>query len=514
MLRLSDSLGLSVQRLKIIVISLLLLCLLAVSASQITGAVHQKDALANLRFAHNLSRHGVLSLNDSSPYLPSNAREPLPNIVTGLHLRFVDLVTPDLTYRDLLQGEGSRQVKLVNLLWVALGLVATALIANRLLSNFLLVPLSISLVGLFFFSVPMFVDTLYTELQTAVLMLWASWYLLMAASKGGRLNFILAGLFLGLLSLTKAIFFYVSILLFVLLFLRVVWKPLKGKFYRFRLFPLMMVAGFSLAVMPWMLRNKLQLGTFQLTQRGGRVMYVRAIKNNMNNSEIPGAVYFWGPSFYRHASALLGFGAFPKDFQAGGRYQRINREESDFKQSDLEAVQAGRPQNATSYMRQGGAEVNRITIEATAKGIDDPYRYAESKVGDIGKRLILSDPWRHLSMTPLFMWRGIWSWPNEGVRILKSTSSYVILKDVLALVSYVSLLGLFLLGVIRRNAFFLSITVMPIGMILAYGFLSHNIPRYSSPAIPLMIISMAVLVDRISRHKSSLSDVNHFTMKS
>lgn len=514
MLRLARLFGLSSQRLKILVTALLIVFLLTLSASQITGSVHQKDALANLRFAHNYYHQGVLSLDDSPPYLPSNAREPVPNIVTSFQLRLMALVTPDPTYRHLLQGEGSRQVKLVNLFWVAFGLVATALLANELLSSFFLVLFSIALVGIFFFAVPMFVDTLYTELQTAVLLLWASWFLLMAVSKGKRRHFILAGVVLGFLSLTKAIFFYVSIVLFGFLILRTFWMRSKGKIYRVRFLALFMIAGFSITVMPWMLRNKVQLGTFQLTQRGGRVMYVRAIKNNMQNQEIPGAIYFWGPSFYRHASSILGFGAVPEDFQAGGRYQRINREESNFKKADLEAVRKGRPQDAISYMRQGGAEVNRITIAAGANGVADPYRYAESMVGKKAKSLILSNPWRHLSMTPLFFWRGIWSWPNEGVGILKSSWLYVVFKDLLALASYVSLLGLFLLALIRRNAPHLSITVMPVGMILAYGLLSHNIPRYSSPAIPLMVLSMVVLIDKVSRCKKLSYSVDKFVAKS
>lgn len=492
----AHALGLPISRLKILVFTIAILCLLGLSASQITGTGHQVDALTNLRFAYNYYHHGVLSTDVSPPYLPSNAREPVPNIITSFHLRLLSLVLPDQSYSYLLQGEGAHAVKLVNLYWVVLGLVATALLTNELLGSFLLALLTTCLVGFFFFAMPIFVDTLYTEMQAAVMLLWACWFLLLTASRGKTVDYILAGISLGLLSLTKAIFFYISLVLLAFLLLRSLWVYRRSAMKTLRQpAAVATIAGFSFTLMPWMLRNKLELGTIQLTQRGGRVMYTRAIQNRMQNQEIPGAIYFWGPSFYRHASRLMGFGAMPEDFQAGGRYQRINRESSNFKQADLAAVKAGRPQDVVSYMRKTGAEVTRITYQAAAMGVADPYRYAEKKVGEQAKRMILADPIRHLIMTPLFLWRGIWSWPNQGV-MFRVNGLYIIMKDIFSLVAYLSMITLFVFGMIRRNAISLSITVLPVGMLLAYGLLTHNIPRYSTPAIPMMIISMVVLIDR------------------
>jgi hypothetical protein len=112
-------------------------------------------------------------------------------------------------------------------------------------------------------------------------------------------------------------------------------------------------------------------------------------------------------------------------------------------------------------------------------------------------------------MTPLFLWRGIWSWPNEGVMV-KASGLYVLIKDLLALASYVSLFILFLIGVLRRRARDLAITVLPVGMVFAYAFLTHNIPRYSSPAIPLMILSMVVLLERVaSPHQRPTGDLGN-----
>jgi len=510
-LHLAQACRMGPRRFKSLLVLLLIFTLTFLSASQITDSEIQKDALVNLRFAFNLAHHGVLSISETDPYLASNAREPIPNIVTGIHLRILELFQTDLSYGDLAKGRGSQLLKLVNLYWVVLGLVATSLLAKALLNSFLLEIMAITLVGYFFFTVPMFVDTLYTELQASVLLLWASWLLLRASFRRRWKDALLVGIGFGLLSLTKAIMFYVCLLAMAVLLLRWLWVSLRTGF-RFRsgrASVLAILAGFALAVLPWTLRNRVELGTFQLTQRGGRVMYARAIKNRMDNGEIAGAVYFWGPSLYQHISRRLGFGAEPSDFQAGGRYRRINRYASNFQRSDYEAMVAGRPENVVSYHRMVGAEVNRITYQASAQGVADPYRYAEKQVGNKAKRMIVAEPIRHLVMTPLFLWRGIWSWPNEGVMV-KASGLYVLIKDLLALASYVSLFILFLIGVLRRRARDLAITVLPVGMVFAYAFLTHNIPRYSSPAIPLMILSMVVLLERVaSPHQRPTGDLGN-----
>jgi hypothetical protein len=493
----SRRLGLRVSRIKVLIVALTILAMLAIGATQITEAGSQKDALVNLRLAHNLARHGVLSTDERAPFSASNAREPVPNLITAGHLKLMAITGNVPSYRELVEGPCARAVKGANLYWAALGLVATALLAQVLTGRMLLVVIATVLVGYFFFAVPMFIDTLYTELQASVMLLWSSLFLLLAVRTSRRRWFLAAGLGFGLLSLTKAIFFYVGLLIIGVLVLHGLWIAARRRRHQPLAAAAVLLLGFTGAVLPWMIRNQLQLGTVQLTQRGGRVLYARAIKNGMTAAEIPGALHFWGPSFYQHASRLLGIGASPADFQAGGRYQRINRYGSDFQQADLQAAMAGRPQAVISYHRRVGAEVNRLIFLAAAQGVPDANRVAEKQVGEKAKRMILSDPVRHLVMTPLFLWRGIWSWPNEGVNF-KASSLYVLVKDLLALLSYGALMVLFLLGVIRRNGSFLALTLLPVGMLLAYGLLSHNIPRYSAPAIPLMILSLVILVGRPS----------------
>jgi hypothetical protein len=96
-------------------------------------------------------------------------------------------------------------VKVANLYWALLGLVATALLCQALTGRLLLVVIATVLVGYFFFAVPIFVDTLYTELQASVMLLWSSLFLLLAVRTSRCRWYLAAGLCFGLLNLHAAI---------------------------------------------------------------------------------------------------------------------------------------------------------------------------------------------------------------------------------------------------------------------------------------------------------------------
>jgi hypothetical protein len=51
----------------------------------------------------------------------------------------------------------------------------------------------------------------------------------------------------------------------------------------------------SLVMLPWALRNYLELGSFAITQRGGEVLYQRAFMDQMTWEGYRGAVYMYAP---------------------------------------------------------------------------------------------------------------------------------------------------------------------------------------------------------------------------
>ena len=478
-----------------VLIPLMGVLIMGLAASQITGARIHKDGQENLMLARNIARSGIFSLDHQTPLKPTNQREPLPPLVVAAHLQGLDRVAPEITKGELGQGKAAYWLKVSNLYWVALGVLGTVLLAQSLTRSLPLILLMMGLVGYLFLALPQVVDSLYTELQAGVLLIWSTWLLLMAWSRPGRRWPLLLGVSLGLLTLVKGVFLYVFPVLMAAEFVGVI----LGYSNRLRLLqrPFLLLLGMLIPLAPWLLRNWLVLGQAQFTQRGGHVLLTRAVKNRMSQAELPGALYFWGPSLYQKTSSLLGLGATRVDFQSGGRFQHLNREASaDFYQADVRAQQEGRPEAAVSYYHKAAAQLERYRFEAIAAGHPKPDAAADRGARRQAVMMIQEQPIRHLWMSGVFAWRGIWSQPNQGVHF-KSNGLYVIIKDAIAGLSYAALMLLFVLGLLRRHLPLIALTLLPVFLIAFYALFTHGLARYNSPAIPLMLISLVLVIDRV-----------------
>jgi len=478
-----------------VLIPLMAVVIMGLAASQITGARIHSDGQENLMLARNIARSGTFSLDRQTPLKPTNQREPLPPLVVAAHLQVLDRVAPEITKGELGQGKAAYWLKLSNIYWVALGVLGTVLLAQSLTRSLPLILVMMGLVGYFFLAIPQVVDSLYTELQAGVLLIWSTWLLRMAWSRPGHRWPLLFGISLGLLTLVKGVFLYIFPVLMAAEFVTVILAHSN----RLRLLqrPFLLLVGMLLPLAPWLLRNRLVLGQTQLTQRGGHVLLTRAIKDRMTPAEIPGAFYFWGPSLYQKTVSFLGLGANRVDFQAGGRFQRLNREASaNFHQADVRAQEEGRPEAAVSYYHKAAAQLERYRFEAIAAGHPNPDAEADRGARRQAVRLIQEQPIRHLWMSGVFAWRGIWSQPNQGVHF-KSNGLYVMIKDGIAGLSYAALMLLFVLGLLRRQLPLIALTILPVLMIAFYALCTHGLARYNSPAIPLMLISLVIVIDRV-----------------
>lgn len=217
----------------------------------------------------------------------------------------------------------------------------------------------------------------------------------------------------------------------------------------------------------------------------------------MTNQEAFGASYLWGPVFYQIIISRLGGDISYPDFQRGGRFSRVNRYESNFSQSDWKAALEGKPENTISFRQKGKAEYYRQLgiVRRMGLGEERSQQYAENQLKRMGWINIRKNLLRHFGMTPLFAWRGIWSYPNKSIHF-GTNAIYIIAKDFFALFTYVSLFALFIYGVITRNLKFIGLTILPAGIISIYSLMTHNIPRYTSIASPLMI-SLVVICDKL-----------------
>jgi len=429
------------------------------------------DDLQTLTMAVNLRYQGVASLDTQAPYEPSMYREPVPVVTTALAIGIADAVLGTAGPEAYLAGERARVLKLQSIVWLAL-LCAAAfwatylLTSSRALGALAVLLMNVDVIPLVEVGLrPMLVDTIMSEVAAAALMLTAGACLVAAMRSGRTAHFAWAGLSFGLLALTKASFLYVFIGLAALLLAIALIGPRKLELTR-RLAPIAaLAAAFAAVVVPWMARNYVQLDKFQLAERGGVVLYLRALKNGMTADEYKGALYFWAPKPLQSAIGnMLGFSS--ADLQRGGRLQRLNRgPEADFYRDDIAAWRSARPEEAVTFIRKALAEQLRLERLAATGELAQP---ADAELQQRAIGMITADPVRHLATTPLFLWRG----------------AFFPLPVLLAALIYA----------MWRRDYALGIFVLPgLGTVMFFGLLTHFLPRYSAPILPMAVVTTVVL---------------------
>jgi hypothetical protein len=399
-------------------------------------------------------------------------REPLPLFPMAAAIAVIDALSGPGTLQDYETGHRAVLVKGQNLLWAVLLVVATYWAASQLTGSRVLgalggllvsvdpmplVPSGVSALGL---------DTLYTDLAAAALLTLAS-ALLVRAWRGRTVTrFALAGLAIGLLALTKATFLYVFVGIVAVLVVVDLWGRRRREL-RIGAGPLAaFVLAFLAAIVPWMTRNYLEIGRFQLTERGGIVLLVRALQNDMTPDEYRGAIYVWAPPALKPAlGRLLGYG--PQDVERGGRLQRLSRDEnSSFAAEDVAAELAGKPESTFTYYRE--AKAVRTQLEQQAQASGQPPSNVDSELQKLAFTTIAAHPLRHLGAVPLYLWRGALVW--------------------------FPVLVVTLVFALRRRDYGLALFALPtFGMVVFYALLSHFILRYGLPASPIAIVCAIVL---------------------
>ena len=460
-------------RLQQLVIAIMSIVLPVLWALRVSDMPIEKDAAQTVQMGINLRNHGVLSDAEQAPYLPSMLREPIPAIVVAGLISLNNFVrgepASELEYFEGLRGQF---LKYQNVLWLAL-LCAGVFAAVR----FFTASTPLALAAIVAANVPLLtddgsmymIDSLYTESPAAALLVWGSLFLVRGLVLGSWRFVVAAGLTFGVLSLIKAVFLYAFVGLILLLIVAMPFRwylePAGKHFARIA----MLALSLAIVVLPWMTRNYASLGNFAVTYRGGEVLHIRAVKDRMTPTEIYGAVYFWAPWPLSGAlRRMMGFEI--SDLSRGGRLQHLNRwTVSDFHQDDLIAERAGKPDDAIAYYRKSRAERVRLarTLDPTSGG--GMSLIADQALQERAMQMIKERPWRHLLMTPLFLWRGAFF-------------AFPILTIVMLASAY------------RRN-FALGMFVVPsLGVILFYGLLTHFIPRYSMPMYPVIIIAVIAFV--------------------
>jgi hypothetical protein len=450
-----------------IVLALLLTALFPYWNGRIDGREITKDARQNLASAFNVANHGVFSATDPTLEItPTREREPLAPVVVAGFIKILEAFKGPLEYQTLRSGHGARWVKLSNLLWcviISIGIYA----AVNILTGSLLFAVAATVFSAQYIAV----NRLLTEAPAQGFLLLLSIFSVLMIRSPRPAYFCAAGLSLGALVLTKAAFLYVGIALFLALAAWLALDKINGRLQRNSIIGFFIFALSATALIaPWSARNYYHFGSPSLAERGGAVLYIRALKNEMTWLEYAGGFYAWAP--YTWAKVLLGetLGFTKGDLEKGNRLQRLNRSIP----GDREHAAAGRPDLATSYYRRALAERSRIRMEFASQGHSAPGGAADQVLERRAMQKILEKPLSHLSTVPLFLWRG-------GTLPL-------------LLVSLAVAIGLS--GQRRIEA--LAFASGSMAMVAFLGFATHYIPRYSDPAMPILVVLTTVLLYHVS----------------
>lgn len=418
----------------------------------------QPDAYENLTAAYNLAHHGVISLEDDpadTDRAPSEYREPLPIILLAGYIGALPSLNDD-PLGDLMFGDDARTLKLSNIIWgVLLSVVMFATIVRYVGSYMWAV---FGTLATHIALAPEY-NGLYTEVAAAA-MLALTCAIAAAAAQSRRLRRVFAtGLMFGAMALTKAAFLYVALPLIAGLAVWGVWRLRARDAFALKSAALLAL-GLALAIAPWMVRNYVHFDTLNLSGRGGQVLYTRALKNRMTAEEYRGAWFAYAPRPLRWiAGRLTGFDK--RDLADGGRLVRLMRHVSP---KDRPAEALGRPQDAVSYFAK--VKALRAALE---------MRYPHAGTLDIDRMMKLralamfkADPLAHLAAVPLFLWRGA---PYVFL-ILAAGSIYAAARRQWPLLVYIA---------------------PALSLVLFYAALTHFIPRYGDPMLPIAGVVFAVL---------------------
>lgn len=456
----------------------LLLCLVWIDVRVITGEVNTKDAAGYERIAVALARTGVFAQAGA----PTRTAEPLHIAMLALQVRLDPRLAEARETGVVAAGSSSRAVKQQNLMWAAAllaGVASQVLALRRERSDARPVAVTaIVAVTLLLLENPDVVDRSLAELPAAALVVWtgvAATRLLRARTVG---HAAVVGILLGLLVLTRAAFLYVA-LPYVAMLLVLVARDRRGdgSSLMARVGPLLLagLVAFAAVVGPWALRNQLAFGDPALTERGGEILHLRAVKNGMDGYQHRGAWVYWAPLPLQGPLAGV-LRVDHDDFLSGRPLAAIARYD--------EEVDA----RGESFYSGAKNEIRFRRAELVASGLSaaQAREQAQGEFGSLALAELRQRPEAFLRTTPVFLWRFLWPM-NSSLSVPRPLLAVINLAGMAALVAAAAV------GLARRPELFAA-GGLPAGAAAFYALVTHAIPRYARPLAPTMIVLLLLIV--------------------
>jgi len=445
-------------------------------------SILEKDASDNVLSSFYLAKYGMFSLDGETP---TYFREPLDGFVSAFHIAvFTDLLQTSTDVDFLDDKNAIVQLTRVNLFYlVLLYLAGWWLVFQLTQKHHYVVPVMLFPLAHYIFTV-FYITNFTNDFLASGLFTLSIAALLYMLDKPTLVRATLFGLILGLCVLTKAAMLYIGIGFFILFPVLLLIVPKVSKKLIFKCLAISAL-GFVFTIAPWMVRNAILFDDLVIAQRGGAVLLIRAVKNEMNWEEKKATIFFYTPKSIQRIAKNLKIGPNEDEFYNQGKYHRLNRD----LEQDIKNMQQGNVAEMKSYYRKA-----KHTIpDQLAKKLGPTYspHALDSALKKESITRILNKPMAHLSTTPVFAWRGFWAYKGDNIPF--------------SIINAVTFLGLFFgfaKGVVKRDLVLISISLLAVLFFGFHAFLTHFIPRYSAPLIPISaIVTFTMLLQAIQKVK-------------
>jgi len=278
-------------------------------------------------------------------------------LVTAAFLALHPAFERPYTIADLAEGPLTKTVKEVNAVWRFLAAVFFMLLCAELfVPRYIAAGLGLLGLGVsetFFFSQPVYVDRLMTEIPGSAMLLVASWCAVRFAKKKCLSRAVALGVALALLALTKAAFFYIGMVFVPLLLLMDIIENRRG---RQNVRPKELIAAYfgvilamAATVAPWLIRNYVEFGTVQVTTRASEIMGQRVL---LVEKPLLGELYFFSPQWLRNWPIGPLTGYTPQDLRPGGRIAELTSVKEKYGQIFAQRMQAEGYTGSTEQWRR------------------------------------------------------------------------------------------------------------------------------------------------------------------
>lgn len=443
------------------------------------------DSQQSTFLAYHLLTDGFHSMDGVTP---SNFREPVISFLNALNIARLLPEKNQIEKEQLINDPVLiLEMTKLNLVYLILIYVLSYVLARKLQLPRFLASVA-AFIPVFFFAVfTSYITSVNSDLPAAVFLLLFSIFILDYMEDRKWKYLIISGLILGFLTLTKAVFLYIFIVFIPSILIFDIFIANKKIFQSW--IPLMILfISFAIPVGLWMLRNNIQMGTTSISDRGGEVLLIRAIKNQMSDEEYLGGYYAYAPEVLQTGFFERFLGYRQEDLLDGGGLQRLNRG----LKGDSLALVEGRFNEVKSYYRIAQVEHRGLSnLYGTSLYTDSPDEGSKSKA----LNLIFTHPLNHLKASFLFGWRGIWFYKGRHL-----------IPVVIAFVMYTSFFVLFVSSIWKKDLRVFVITILPILYFLFHAFLTHFIPRYSGILVPLLSVAFILSLFLVFRKVRVISN--------